>query len=143
MPRDCTVFHRCGAVADGDAIDDLAPRLPFRGGVLRVPHHAVRSQMLDQLAFQDPTRLDKQTPINGLVRHPHGLVMGKGPPQPARYLLRRPIKTQFLGNDPLQSHVLRQPTAFGTTGPLPGRRVGIGRTVPVPAAMPRDLATHR
>ena len=61
----------------------------------RDPH---RAKVSDQFFLEHPASLDEQTTVDGFMGHVHVLIVRKLTLEPTRYLLRRPIQYQLLGD---------------------------------------------
>ena len=63
-------------------------------------HLAPGAQMRCQLLLEHPARLDEEAAIDSFVRYPHAWIARVLSPQPARYLLGRPLLCQLLRHAP-------------------------------------------
>lgn len=62
-------FSGCRPFADGHSVLDLPEPVPFKAGMPGAADGAFRSQVLEQLFFQNASRLNEQAAIDRLVRH--------------------------------------------------------------------------
>jgi hypothetical protein len=99
MAWDGTILGLGGTLADGDHIEDLSlPRPALCAfGETHLPFGA---QMRCQFLLEHPARLDEQTAIDGFMRYPHVWIARVLSPQPARYLLGRPLQRQLMRHQP-------------------------------------------
>src|SRR5271156_1522676 len=109
----------------------------------RATHAPLRSQVVHQLFFQYPTRLNEQAAVNGFVRHAHALVVGIPILQPPGNLLGRPVQNQFTRNYSPKLGVNAQRAALGSQSRLPILSARIMGTIGRTAAMAYDLSAHR
>ena len=63
--------------------------------------------------LQHTSALHEQAQVNRLVRHLHVRILWMGPLEPARDLLRRPIRRELLGHARAQDGTLGESTALG------------------------------
>ena len=90
------------AITNRHCVHDPVSGLPFTRCRPCVPHYPARAQMVLELLFQSPAGLDKQRSVNRLVGNLQISILWRLCLEPARYLLWRPLKLQFTGNNPAQ-----------------------------------------
>ena len=95
---DGAILSLGGALADGDHIQDL-PLSSLGLCALGKAHLPPGAQMGCQLLLEHTARLDKETAIDRFMRYPHVWIV-RIMPQPACYLLRRPLQRELLRHPP-------------------------------------------
>src|SRR6266436_976707 len=109
----------------------------------RAAHAPLRAQVVHQLFFQYPPRLNEQAPVDGLVRHSHALVIGIPGLQPSGNLFGRPVQDQFTRNDLPQPRVQGQEALLGSPRCFPGLAIRLMSAIGRTATMAGDLPAHR
>lgn len=92
MPGDGTVFHGRGPFADRDRVLNLAEPVALEARMTGAADGAGRPQMRQQLLLEHASRLYEQASVDRLMGHAGGLVVGMLTLQPARDLLRPPLR---------------------------------------------------
>src|SRR3984957_10409179 len=103
---------------------------------------SVRPQMVQQLFFQYPPRLNEEATVNRFVGHSHARVIGKLNFQPSGNLLGRPVPDQFTRNDVAQLAVPGDQTSLRSQGRNPNLAICIMGTIGRTATMASDFPTH-
>jgi hypothetical protein len=143
MARHSSILDFRRSLANRDGIQDLAlSRSPTRSGA-RVPKVMLAAQVLQQATFEDAATLNEQTPVNGFGRHLHVRIAPKGPSEPARDLLWRPLLREFLRDGAAECRPGGQPTRLRSTAASPGVSIGDGRPVDATPTVSRHFATDR
>src|SRR5690606_29007085 len=106
-----------------------AASLTLGRAVLMPPDWPLGAQVLLQLAFQHPARLDEQRLVDGLVRDPHARTHRVTLGEVTRDLLRRPVVGQLARHANAQLLVLGQQARAPPARAAPGSVVGIYRTI--------------
>jgi hypothetical protein len=111
-----SVFDLSRSLTNRDGLGDrLAALADLAAVTTSIAEHASATQVRQELFFQHTTRLDEETAVDRLVRHPPTLIVAKRSFKPSGNLLRRPVEPE-LGRDRAgQSRVLRQPPRSATT----------------------------
>src|SRR6266700_7064835 len=111
--------------------------------MLGAPHRPLGAQIMHQLFPKRPTGLNKQAPIDRLMRHAFVLVLAMHSLQPAGDLFGRPIPFQLPSDRLTEPSTARQLTSFRPTGPHIGGFVSKSRTVAIMASIAAYLPAHR
>src|ERR1700722_4807408 len=108
----------------------------------RAAHASLRPQMVQQLFFQSPPRLNEEATVNRFVGHSHARVIGKLNFQPSGNLLGRPVQDQFTRNDVAQLAVPGEQTSLRAPGRNPSLAICIMGTIGRTATMASGFPTY-
>src|SRR5512145_64512 len=106
-------------------------------------HEAAAAQVREQLLLQDVARLNEEASIDGLVRYPHGAIMGEGLLKANGDLARRPVELQVFRDPVLQPWAPRQHTALWPASTPPRTCIGFGGSIALNTPISADLPAYR
>src|SRR5690348_11365866 len=130
-------------LGDRNGIDDPAPPLTGRRIAPTPPQRMAAPEMGEQFLLQRAARLDIERAIDRLVGDVHIHIRRILAAEPARDLLRRPLKLQLRRDKATQLRLKGEATPLRTLRPPPCPRLGIDGSVAGAATVPSHLATDR
>jgi hypothetical protein len=96
MTRHRSIFDLSRSLTNRDGIDDRAAALAHLAAVTAsMAHRASAAQVRPELFFQHAARLDEETAVDRLARHPPTLIVAKRSFKPSGDLLRRPAEPEL------------------------------------------------
>ena len=105
----------------------------------RLTEHALSPEVLLQLFFQHPTRLNEEASIDGFERHVQGLIIPRRPFEPAGDQRWRPIECELATHYIPKLPIKCESTQFGATRTVPGAFICPGGLITLRRRVPRNL----